>query len=51
MYGGSDSICTQGYHEIYFEKMSYHVVFCITDEVVFIVGVFHDLEDYAKKVL
>ena len=41
----------QGYHEAHFEKMSYHIVFRIADEVVFIVGVFHDLEDYAKKVL
>ena len=41
----------QGYHEAHFGKMSYHVVFRVADETVFIVGVFHNLEDYAKKVL
>ncbi len=41
----------QGYHEAHLEKMSYHMVFRIADETVFIVGVFHDLEDYAKKIL
>ena len=41
----------KGYHEAHWEKMAYHLVFRISDETVFIVGVFHDLEDYAKKVL
>ncbi len=40
----------QEYREAHFQKMSYKIVFRIEDRVVYVVGVFHDLEDYAKKI-
>ena len=39
------------YREAHFQKLSYKMVFCIENKVVYVVGVFHDLEDYAKKIL
>ncbi len=39
-----------GYREAYFRSMSYRVVFRIEDCTVYIVGVYHNLEDYIMKV-
>ncbi|MCR5205989.1 MAG: type II toxin-antitoxin system RelE/ParE family toxin [Lachnospiraceae bacterium] len=44
-------LALKDYREAHFQKMSYKIVFRIEDKVVYVVGVFHDLEDYAKKVL
>ncbi len=40
----------QEYREAHFQKMSYKIVFRIEDKSVYVVGVFHDLEDYSKKI-
>ena len=41
---------SKGYLEAVLSSMSYRVVFRIDEKNVYIVGVYHDLEDYAKKV-
>ena len=40
----------KGYREALLSEMSYRIVFRIELQTVYIVGIFHDLEDYAKKV-
>ena len=40
----------RGYREAHFADMNYKVVFRIDSQEVYIVGVFHDLEDYGRKV-
>ena len=39
-----------GYKEALIPEMDYKLVFRITDSKVYIVGLFHELEDYASKV-
>ena len=41
----------RGYREAHFMDMNYKVIFRIDSQNVYIVGIFHDLEDYGKKVL
>ncbi len=40
----------KGYREALLSDMSYRIVFRIEMPTVYIVGIFHDLEDYVKKV-
>ncbi len=40
----------KGYREAFLLEMSYHVIFRIDVQTVYVVGVFHDLEDYVTKV-
>ncbi|MBQ9212294.1 MAG: type II toxin-antitoxin system RelE/ParE family toxin [Clostridia bacterium] len=39
----------RGYRDALFEKMKYHVIFRVDEQSVYILGVFHTLEDYASK--
>ena len=39
----------RGYRNALFQEMNYHVVFRIDELSVYILGVFHTLEDYARK--
>lgn len=39
----------RGYREALFQRMRYRVVFRVDEQTVFILGVFHDLEDYPGK--
>lgn len=38
-----------GYHETVMEWMNYIIVFSVKEDVVNIVGIFHQLENYQKK--
>ena len=40
----------KGYREALLTDMDYRIVFRIEDQTVYIVGVYHGLEDYGKKV-
>lgn len=40
----------RGYREALFETMQYKVVYRIDNQRVLIVGIFHTLEDYRRKV-
>ena len=40
----------KGYREALLAEMDYRVVFRIEDQTVYIVGVYHCLEDYIKKI-
>ena len=40
----------RGYREALVPEMAYRVVFRVQDQTVYVVGVFHELEDYGKKV-
>lgn len=40
----------RGYREALLSEMSYRIVFRIEMQTVYIVGIFHDLEDYVNKV-
>ena len=40
----------RGYREALFREMKYRVVFRIDKQVVYVLGVFHTLEDYGRKV-
>ena len=39
-----------GYREAMFQEMNYRVVFRTNEQSVYILGVFHTLEDYGRKV-
>ncbi len=41
----------RGYREALLHGMSYRVVFRVEEKTVYIVGVYHELEDYVKKVV
>ena len=41
----------RGYKEAHIPDMEYKIVFRIDDNDVYVVGLFHDLEDYVPKVL
>lgn len=43
-------LANKGYHEVACGQMNYTIVFNIRADVVNIVGIFHQLEDYQKKV-
>ena len=40
----------RGYREALFQEMKYRVVFRTDEQAVYILGVFHTLEDYGRKV-
>ena len=44
------SLHRRGYREAYVTDMEYKLVFRIDDNDVYVVGLFHDLEDYVPKV-
>ena len=39
----------RGYHEAVMERMNYIIVFSVKEDVVNIVGIFHQLENYQRK--
>ena len=39
----------RGYHEPVMERMNYIIVFSVKEDVVNIVGIFHQLENYQRK--
>lgn len=39
----------RGYHEAIVPQMNYIVVFCVKVDIVNVVGIFHQLENYQKK--
>ena len=39
----------RGYRDALFQEMHYHVVFRVDERSVYVLGVFHTLEDFAKK--
>lgn len=41
----------RGYKEAYISDMDYKMVFRIDGDDLYVVGLFHDLEDYASKVM
>jgi hypothetical protein len=41
----------RGYKEALVSDMQYKLIFRIEDNAVYIVGMFHDLEDYVSKVI
>ena len=41
---------SRGYREALFSSMQYRLVFRVESKMVYIVGVFHDLENYQEKV-
>ncbi len=41
---------TNGYKEALIPGMQYRLIFRIDDKLVYVVGLFHDLEDYVQKV-
>ena len=42
-------LSARGYRDALFEEMNYHIVFRVEEPTVYILGVFHTLEDYAGK--
>ena len=45
-----DYLKNRGYKEALVSDMQYKIVFRIDDNTVYVVGLFHDLEDYPTKV-
>ena len=39
----------RGYRDAHFREMNYHVVFRVAEQSVYVLGVFHTLEDYVRK--
>ena len=39
----------RGYRDALFKEMNYHVVFRVDEQSVYVLGVFHTLEDYVRK--
>ena len=42
-------LANKGYHEAIVPQMDYIVIFCVREDTVNVVGVFHQLENYQKK--
>ena len=42
-------LANKGYHEAVVRQMNYTIVFSIIEDVVKIVGIFHQMENYQKK--
>ncbi len=42
-------LANKGYHEAACGQMNYTIIFCVGSDVVNIVGIFHQLEKYWKK--
>ena len=38
------------YHEAVLHGMNYKIIFKITDDTVYILGIYHDLENYVEKI-
>lgn len=47
----NDLLKRQGYKEALISGMQYKILFRVEDQTVYIVGLFHDLEDYPSKVV
>lgn len=47
---GDTYLAKRGYHEAVTERMNYVIVFKVKTNVVNIVGIFHQLENYRKKI-
>ena len=47
--GREEYLFLRGYREAVFQQMNYRVVFRIDEMTVYILGVFHTLEDYGRK--
>lgn len=45
------NLAKRGYRIALFHSMSYRVVFRVDKQKVYIVGIYHDLEDYGNKVI
>lgn len=45
----NNNLAKKGYHEALVPQMKYTIVFCISNDVVYIMGVFHQLENYSTK--
>lgn len=45
-----DYLRSRGYKEALTSKMQYRLIFRIADKTVYVVGLFHNLEDYPSKV-
>lgn len=43
-------LANKGYHEAVMPQMSYVIVFAIESDTVHVAGVFHQLENYQKKI-
>lgn len=43
-------LSVRGYHEAVVQQMDYIVLFSVHDDVVNVVGIFHQLENYQRKV-
>ncbi|MCM1539040.1 MAG: type II toxin-antitoxin system RelE/ParE family toxin [bacterium] len=39
----------KGYHEAIVPQMDYRIVFSVRADIVYVVGIFHQLEDYPQK--
>ena len=46
-----DYLRRHGYKEALISDMQYKIVFRIEESTVYVVGLFHDLEDYSSKVM
>lgn len=42
-------LADKGYHEAVCRQMKYTIVFSISGDIVYIAGIFHQLENYQKK--
>ena len=43
-------LASKGYHEAIVPQMEYIVIFSIKADIVYVVGIFHQLENYQRKV-
>ena len=43
-------LCSKGYREAIMVEMQYKMIFRVDDENVFILGIFHDRENYIDKI-
>ena len=44
-----ENLYMRGYRDALFQEMNYHVVFRVAGQTVYVLGVFHTLEDYVRK--
>ena len=42
-------LAMRGYRDALFQEMNYRVIFRVDEQSVYVLGVFHTLEDYARK--
>lgn len=43
-------LAKKGYHEAVVPQMSYVIVFAVESDTVYVAGIFHQLENYQKKI-